>query len=228
MNRRKWTVGAVAVAAMLAAGGVAYATIPDSGGTIHGCYARSGGSLRVIDAGVTNCKSTETSLDWNVQGQQGPQGAQGPQGPAGQQGAPGPQGQQGAAGPQGPMGASGLSHGYATTSQGGGFVPVAVGPAFSNEALIANVPAGTYLVWAQVGIQSNAGTGGVCRLAVNGAADTATQTGYWPNNQIADLTLVSPETLTGGGSTVGVECSAQDPDTGARVHLALVTIDALN
>ena len=51
-----------------------YATIPDSGGTIHGCYAKSGGSLRVIDAGVTNCKSTETSLDWNVQGQQGPQG----------------------------------------------------------------------------------------------------------------------------------------------------------
>ena len=122
MNRRKWTVGAVAVAAMLVAGGVAYATIPDSGGTIHGCYARSGGSLRVIDAGVTNCKSTETSLDWNVQGQQGPQGAQGPQGPAGQQGAPGPPGSRGPAGPPGPTGASGLSHAYAASTT---LVPVA-------------------------------------------------------------------------------------------------------
>src|SRR6478736_3938784 len=81
MNRRKWTVGGVAVAAMLAVGGVAYATISDSGGVIHGCYARSGGSLRVIDDGVTNCKSTETALAWNVQGVQGPAGPQGATGP---------------------------------------------------------------------------------------------------------------------------------------------------
>jgi hypothetical protein len=121
-----------------------------------------------------------------------------------------------------------LSHAYATASQGAGSVPVAVLPAYSTEATIANVPAGTYVVWAQVAIESNAGTGGICRLAVNGSADTATATGFWPNNQVADLTLVSPEALTGGGSTVGVECAADDPDTGARVHLALVAVDALN
>ena len=68
---------ATAAGVLLAAGGVAYATIPDSSGAIHGCYARSGGSLRVIDATVTNCKTGETSLDWNVQGQQGPQGHRG-------------------------------------------------------------------------------------------------------------------------------------------------------
>src|SRR4029077_19002287 len=105
---------AIAAGVLLVLAGVAYATIPDSSGAIHGCYARSGGSLRVIDATVTNCKSTETSLGWNVQGQQGPQGAQGPQGPAGPQGAPGPQGLGGPAGPQGATGASGLSHAYAT------------------------------------------------------------------------------------------------------------------
>ena len=65
---------ATAAGVLLVVAGVAYATIPDSSGAIHGCYGRSGGSLRVIDATVTNCKTGETSLDWNVQGQQGPQG----------------------------------------------------------------------------------------------------------------------------------------------------------
>src|SRR5262245_62098219 len=59
------------LAMVLVVGGIAYATIPDSGGAIHGCYAKSGGSLRVIDASVTNCKSTETALSWNQAGQQG-------------------------------------------------------------------------------------------------------------------------------------------------------------
>jgi hypothetical protein len=72
-RRFMWSV-AMTVALAAAVGGVAYATIPDPAGTIHGCYARSGGSLRVIDDSVTNCKSTETSLDWNVQGPQ-PHGA---------------------------------------------------------------------------------------------------------------------------------------------------------
>jgi hypothetical protein len=223
--RRKWTAGAIAVAAMLAAGGVAYATIPDSGGTIHGCYTKSGGSLRVIDATVTNCKSTETSLDWNVQGQQGPQGAQGPQGPAGPQGAPGPQGLQGSVGPQGPTGASGLSHAYATSTS---LVPVAQGPAYSSAATIANVPAGTYLVWAQTGIYDGSSGFGKCRLAVNGSADSGTETAYEVSQTTANLTLVTPETLTGGGSTVAVECASGDSDTAASVHLVLVTIDALN
>jgi hypothetical protein len=225
VNRRKWTVGAIAVGAVLAAGGVAYATIPDSGGTIHGCYTKSGGSLRVVDATVTNCKSTETSLDWNVKGQQGPQGAQGPQGPAGPQGGPGPQGQQGPAGPQGATGASGLSHAYTASTT---FVPVALDPAYSTVATIANVPAGTYLVWAQTWIYDSSNGGGKCRIAVNGSADLGTATPYDISQATANLTFVTPETLTGGGSTVAVECSSLDSGSQASVHLALVTIDALN
>ena len=225
MNRRKWTVGAVAVASMLAAGGVAYATIPDSGGTIHGCYARSGGSLRVIDDTVTNCKSTETSLNWNVQGQTGPQGAQGPQGPAGPQGAPGPQGPQGTTGPQGPTGASGLSHAYATSTVA---APVAQDPAYSSVATIAGVPAGTYLVWAHIDIISGGNDLGSCRLAVNGSPDSGSRSAYAPTQSGANLTLVTPETLTGGGSTVAVECTSLASGDVASVHLALVTIDALH
>src|ERR1700747_1926397 len=64
--RKPVAVVAIAAAALLVVAGVAYATIPDSGGVIHGCYSRSGGSLRVIDAGVTNCSKSETALDWNV------------------------------------------------------------------------------------------------------------------------------------------------------------------
>lgn len=64
--------------AMLAAGavaaGTAFATIPDSTGMIHACFTKSGGTLRVIDASVTSCKASETSLEWNVQGIQGDPG----------------------------------------------------------------------------------------------------------------------------------------------------------
>ena len=68
---RKWFVGLVGAGALaLVAGGVAYATIP-SNNVIDACYTRSGGTLRVIDATVTNCKASETSLAWNVQGVQG-------------------------------------------------------------------------------------------------------------------------------------------------------------
>jgi hypothetical protein len=115
-------VFAVAVIAVAVGGGVAYATIPDASGVIHSCYAKSGGALRVIDAGVTNCKSGETSLDWNQKGPQGLQGAQGPPGTAGPQGPPGPtgpagvKGERGPAGVRGPTGASGLAGLHIVTS----------------------------------------------------------------------------------------------------------------
>ena len=93
---------------------------------VHSCVA-SNGSLRVV-AATAACKSTETSLDWNITGPQGPigltgprgltgltgpqgpagsTGPQGPIGPAGSQGAIGPTGPQGQTGPQGETGATG-------------------------------------------------------------------------------------------------------------------------
>ena len=81
MNRGKWIVGAVAVAAMLVAGGVAYATIPDSSSVIHTCYTTKGGGLRVIDTGAgESCNAKESPLDWNAQG---PKGDRGPAGISG-------------------------------------------------------------------------------------------------------------------------------------------------
>ena len=59
-----------------AAVGIAYAAIPN-GGVINGCYATSNGSLRVIDPTSSTCKSSETALNWDAHGTQGPSGATG-------------------------------------------------------------------------------------------------------------------------------------------------------
>jgi hypothetical protein len=108
MRRRDLlTAAAGALVAMVVAGGVAWATIPDGTGVIHSCYAKSGGALRVIDAGVTTCGKSETSLDWNTKGAIGPQGPAGATGPAGPAGPAGLKGDTGPAGPPGADGAQG-------------------------------------------------------------------------------------------------------------------------
>ena len=106
-HRRTRLVALVATLVGLAGAGIAYAQIPDTGGVIHGCYTKSGGSLRVIDNSVTNCKSTETSLNWNQKGATGPIGPAGAPGPRGTQGPTGPGGPTGGPGPAGPIGPTG-------------------------------------------------------------------------------------------------------------------------
>ena len=223
MSRRRVGIAAFAAVAALVAGGVAYATIPDSGGVIHGCYARSGGALRVVDAGVTNCKSGETALDWNMQGQQGPVG---PKGDSGAPGPAGPQGPVGAQGPAGPQGPSGLSHGYFASSNQ---VPVSQDPAFSSVGSIHGLPAGTYMITAEVNLLDGLDEPSVdCRLSINGTKQQSSTTLLAVKSGWGDLTIVSATTLTGGGSTVEVECNSSDSTTTANVNLALVLVDALN
>jgi hypothetical protein len=77
LRRRAALVISAVLLGAAAASGIALATIPDSGGAIHACYTKSGGALRVIDNSVAGCKSSETSLSWNVAGQQGPPGPAG-------------------------------------------------------------------------------------------------------------------------------------------------------
>ena len=106
-TRKKFAIVVAAAAAALAVASIGFAAIPDGSGVIHGCYMRSGGTLRVIDATNTTCKASETSLDWNQQGQPGAPGPQGPAGPAGATGPAGPKGDTGATGPAGPAGPKG-------------------------------------------------------------------------------------------------------------------------
>lgn len=80
LHRKRLLVlgGLLAIAGAVA--GIALAAIPGSDGTITGCITKSGGKLRVIDATVTNCKSNEQRLDWNVQGPAGTDGQNGTNG----------------------------------------------------------------------------------------------------------------------------------------------------
>jgi hypothetical protein len=222
MRNRVAVIG-LAVLAMLAVSGIAYATIPDDNGVIHGCYAKSGGALRVIDAGVTNCSKSETSLNWNVKGATGPVGPQGAQGPQGPQGPPGPAGPQGPQGLQGAQGPSGLSHAYFASANN---VPVAEFPASSNQ-VSKIVPDGTYVITAQVHFDDGTNEpGGFCNLLVNGSkvqgATVALKFG------VGSETFVDAESLSNGNNTIEVDCGMDDNTAVASGHLSLVKVDALN
>jgi hypothetical protein len=226
LTRKPATIVAIAAAALVAAG-VAYATIPDGAGAIHGCYARSGGALRVIDASVTNCAKTETALNWNVQGQQGPQGVQGPQGDTGPQGSAGPQGAAGPQGPAGPPGPSGLSHGYLASSSD---APVGGAPAYSQVAQISSVPDGSYMLAAQIWAEdSGSDTPDLrCHISVNGSELSGTDSQSPGARAEATMTIVSADTMSGGGNSVAVFCLTEDTTATANVNLSLTRVDALN
>ena len=98
---------AVSVTAVVLAGDIASASIPAASGVIHGCMNKHTHVLRVIDAAVTRCASSEVHLSWNQQGPAGPRGSQGKRGPTGPQGPTGATGPAGPAGPKGDTGAAG-------------------------------------------------------------------------------------------------------------------------
>ncbi len=223
--KRRLAATIIAVAGILVAGaGVAYATIPDINGVIHGCYSKSGGSLRVIDNTVTNCKSTETSLNWNLQGVQGPQGPVGPQGQQGPQGAQGPQGPQGSQGPAGP---SGTSHGYFASAAN---VVIAGTPAYSAIVSISGLAAGNYMLSGQVFIGDYPSEPAVaCRVQVNGTVLINTDVGLTLKNGSTDYVVVTAVTTSGTSSTIEVDCSSADNTTFAQeANLTLIQVDTLN
>jgi collagen triple helix repeat protein len=224
MKGRLAAAAIVAVGMMVAGAGIAYATIPDVSGVIHGCYAKSGGSLRVIDDTVTNCKSTETSLNWNVQGVPGPQGPAGPQGQQGPQGVQGPQGLQGVQGPAGP---SGTSHGYSATSEN---AVIAMTPAFSKIVAISGLAAGNYMLSAQVFIADGTSEPAVnCTGFVNGTKLGNTYVLSQLKNGAADYVAVTGVTTSGTSSTIEVDCSSADNTSVAQeANLMLIQVDALN
>jgi hypothetical protein len=210
---RRSVVLAVVAAALAAVGGVAYASIPDSSGVIHACYLRSGGSLRVVDASVTGCKSTETALNWN---QQGPPGPAGPAGPAGPTGATGATGATGPAGPAGPAGTSGAAHGYFGTDSN------SLGPGQTQDIVtVSNLPTGTYLVWADI--------------EVDGINDTATVfCGLYSGSQLLNpstggawITTVQTSGVSGSQGSAGIS-GATTLASGTQLRLHCANDDSSN
>lgn len=106
---KRYTVGAAALAVLVAAG-IGWSAIPSSdAAVISGCYEKRTGILRVIDVEAgKSCTQWETAISWNQKGLQGNQGAAGPQGERGVQGPQGSVGLQGEKGDPGAKGDSGL------------------------------------------------------------------------------------------------------------------------
>ena len=71
LRRRRLAVVTVAIFAV--AGGIAYGSIPDAGGVYHACLAKTG-AVRIIDTDTDQCKSIETAITFNQQGQPGDPG----------------------------------------------------------------------------------------------------------------------------------------------------------
>jgi len=208
-----WSATA-ALALAAALGGIAYASIPDSGGTIHGCYGTKDGTLRVIDpaANLSCDPKREGTLDWNAQGPQGPAG---PTGPAGSQGP---------AGPTGPQGPAGSTHGYEANS----ISKIPANLANGTVVSISGLPAGNYLFWAQVNAFGTPGDIVYCFV------DGTNRTGYTVEEQIsspfgsANPVIVGAATLTGGSSTVDVECESSASVMDTYSALSLTPVAALN
>lgn len=114
------------VAALGAAGGVAYSSIPDAQGVIHSCFDDMTGALRVIDSPSDTCRTGQTALDWN------------------QQGEPGLNGHPGAAGPPGPAGVA-LTYGRSVA----GPISLPDAPQMKTIATL-TVPAGSYAIFAKI------------------------------------------------------------------------------
>lgn len=149
------TAGSLATG--LVAAGAVWAT--HQGGSIHGCVVSSSGALRIVSS-ASECRTGETSIEWNQVGPVGPAGPQGPAGPegpagpagpqglTGPQGQPGPKGDQGEPGPQGPAGPAQTLVSQVVT-ENSGLISLLDG----NVELVASCPAGTTLTGG--GFQSN-------------------------------------------------------------------------
>lgn len=158
-GRRTRTFGGLAALATIAlavAGGVAYATIPTATGQIHGCFNpgaadKNGGTeLKIVDSDAASCGKGQREVVWN---QEGPQGEPGPAGPPGEKGDPG--------------------------APGGGGVLYTLSQSYPEYEVVhitfepkvvasLDVPAGTYLVNADVVF---AGDSLFCSIGQEGAAD---------------------------------------------------------
>jgi hypothetical protein len=199
ISRRLWLGLAVCTAVALGTG-VAFGSIPDSAGVIHACYNKTNGKIRVSDA--TNPKlgaclaSSETALDWNKQGPEGPIGATGPAGAKGDTGAQGPKGDTGATGAAGPKGDTGAQGPVgATGSQGPKGDPGADGRPGADGAPGAQGPKG------DTGAQGPQGAKGDTGAAGAGGYQLVEQTIQIPTGTTASLEVVCGDgrRVVGGG-----------------------------
>lgn len=216
------------VAVALVIGGTAYASIPDSAGVIHGCYVTGTGQLRVYDSESTTskkCASNERSLSWN---QQGPAGPTGPSGPAGPTGPAGPAGPTGPTGPQGPAGTSGAAHAYFATDSN-----EVAGASSHNIGVLSNLPAGTYLVWADVEAYAVFDDSSIGIQLLNGAQNQSLNPSGGARLALdsngESLAISGAATVASGGTLkVGITNETEHDEANVYVNLTALRVDSLN
>jgi hypothetical protein len=229
---------ALALAGASAAADAAVNSPVDGSGTIHGCYyaANNSGSHKVVlqDAG-TSCPRGSTGIAWNKTGPAGAQGPAGPAGPAGAQGPAGPAGAQGSAGPPGPAGPAGVSQAYSyfrAYSIGLGIPPVGS----TRQSLGAmDLPAGSYLVSATLGIADRAHFFGAdnhrviaCQLWPAPDVYYVRVDGADTDSNQATLSINAAVGRTSQAFTTSLNCAATDGSTdNSWVDAVTVRINAL-
>lgn len=199
--KRKWWIVASVVLGSSMVFGVASAAIP-SENVISGCYAKNSGTLRVIDPSLTACKSSESSLDWNVHGPKGEKGDQGDMGP------------------QGPAGVSGARFTLSGEHTFTGFL--------SEEILSTNVPPGNYIFIATVqavfdptgsfALQCDVKDGS---LILGNGIQSETAGGF---NGWLTLTFTAGATVPAAGTEIGLWCRNAGTPTGVIHGAQLLTM----
>jgi hypothetical protein len=203
--RVAWSaVGVVALVATV--GGIASASIPDSNGVIHGCYATKDGTLRLVDpsAGQSCDPKKEGPVTWNAQGPAGPPGS---------------------AGSQGPPGPSGSTHGYETNAASS----IKTNTQDYDVISISGVPDGSYLISTHVDAFSIAADDIAYCTLYDGTSQVGNtvEDGTGPEST-ADLMIVGAVTLSGGSSTVHVDCESLKGQIDTYSALSLERVAALN
>jgi hypothetical protein len=197
--RSRASIGALALVVGVVLGGtsIALAAIPDPSGLIHGCVRNLSGVLRIIDPSTgASCNASETALNFNQKGAQGPAGPRGAQGPAGAQGPRGPQGAQGA---QGPAGSAGVS-GYQVVQSAG------ASSAADFKVQAATCPAG--------------------KKVVGGGGFTGFDTGLSGTVDHVTIHVSTPISLSSDNDSWDVQAVETQPDTSTTWHLVAVAVCA--
>lgn len=172
-RRAGWLAGGAAM--VLAVGtcvGVADATGASSAKTVSACYLHSG-QIVVFKAKQKKCAAGSHLLRWNLKGSKGEPGAPGPTGvpgPVGSTGPSGPAGDRGATGGRGPTGspgATGVVVGYQAVANR--LNSLVVTGSWTEVEQTAELPAGTYVVNAQISLHNPDQDGVACRIEYGGS-----------------------------------------------------------
>ena len=214
MQRRGRPMLILSTMAVLFTGIIAFASIPGPDGVIHGCYAKPGDALRVIDS-ATQCKSGETSLNFNQTGPQGPQGLVGPAGP---QGPNGPQGTTGATGLTGPAGTAGTSEAYVVF--GNGSINV-----YTTQVILSkDVPAGSYIIHAQFEVNNDTDTAHRVFCGIrDGNGHASARIDAYSSEGVSLLAAQSFDVP----STIAVQCGAGANLSTLQAIMTAIKVDAI-